>query len=128
MKSIHAHCTINWRTFKTHAGAKNLANREADYAASCTPSGSGGAGEGAWLAVVRNADGTYGVTWHNCSKADARRELCVGTVTLNGNRAVVGGFKNDFATVTDMTTGLSAEWSWSAVAVVITKSNGKFYS
>jgi hypothetical protein len=127
---VHSHCTLNWVTsFKTPGGAENLAKREGAYAASCTPSGTGGEGEGAWLEAHPNADGTFGVTWHNCSKADFHRSLVATvTVTLNGNRAAISGFNNYFATVTDLTNRLSAEWSWEAVRYVIANKAGAFKS
>lgn len=63
----HETCTFNWTgTFKTLKGARNLAKREQAYAFTCTLSGTGGTGDGAWLEAVRNEDGTCGVTWHNC--------------------------------------------------------------
>jgi hypothetical protein len=39
--------------------------------------------------------------------------------TLNGHSARISGFSNRFATVTDRETGLSAEWSWEAVRIVL---------
>lgn len=39
--------------------------------------------------------------------------------TINGNPAKVSGYANRFATVTDSTTGLSAEWSWETVEHVV---------
>jgi len=46
--------------------------------------------------------------------------------TLNGNPAKVSGFANRFATVTDSTTGLSAEWSWETVDHVVHNRFGAF--
>jgi hypothetical protein len=48
-----------------------------------------------------------------------RYALCEATVTLNGQRAKVSGAGLDYARVTDVATGLSAEWSWEAVARVV---------
>lgn len=48
--------------------------------------------------------------------------------TLNGNRAKVSGAMNRFATVTDLTTGLSAEWSWETVGHIIANKGGAFKS
>jgi len=48
--------------------------------------------------------------------------LCGGGVTLNGNRATVSGYRNDFATVTDLVTGLSGEWAWQSVGRI--RANG----
>lgn len=56
-----------------------------------------------------------------------RVALCVTPVTLNGNRARISGATRRFATVTDLTTRLSAEWSWDAVRRVV-GSGGRFES
>lgn len=56
-----------------------------------------------------------------------RMALCATQVTLNGNRARITGYKNDFATVTDLATGLSAEWSWEAAQRIV-NNEGKFQS
>lgn len=56
-----------------------------------------------------------------------RQALCEAVVTLNGNPGRVSGAGCDFARVTDTTTGLSAQWSWQAVARVIAK-GGAFTS
>ena len=63
---------------------------------------------------------------------DARSELVeksklVG-VTLNGKPARVVGLACDFAGVVDNETGLSADWSWEAVAVVVNEKGGAFFS
>jgi len=59
---------------------------------------------------------------------EERRELCAEKVTLNGHRAAIGGAQNKFATVTDLDSGLSAEWAWLTVLHVINFSNGAFRS
>ena len=48
-------------------------------------------------------------------------------ITLNGEKAVLSGVRNQFATVTQPRTGLSAEWSWEAARRVIAK-GGRFES
>lgn len=48
-------------------------------------------------------------------------------VTLNGKPAKLSGVHKPFATVTDLATGLSAEWSWEAVENVMRK-GGHFKS
>jgi hypothetical protein len=53
---------------------------------------------------------------------EARFSLCEADVTLNGLPAKVCGARNRFATVRQLSSGLSAEWSW--VAVVRVVSNG----
>lgn len=58
---------------------------------------------------------------------DQRQTLCAAQVTLNGQPARVSGALRDFARVTDTRTGLSAEWSWAAVARVVAK-GGAFQS
>jgi Zn finger protein HypA/HybF involved in hydrogenase expression len=58
---------------------------------------------------------------------DRRRELCSATVTLNGRPAKISGVKNNFATVTDLASGMSAEWSWQAVDHVVS-GGGRFTS
>jgi hypothetical protein len=47
-------------------------------------------------------------------------------ITLNGVRASISGVKNDFATITQMPHGLSAEFAWWTVQHVIEHSNGEF--
>lgn len=49
-------------------------------------------------------------------------------ITLNGNPAQVSGTVKPFATVTDTTTGLSAQWSWHAVRHVLLSAEGAFKS
>lgn len=58
---------------------------------------------------------------------ERRRELIETRVTLNGNPARITGARSRFATVTDLTTRLSAEWSWEAVERVVAK-GGRFES
>ncbi len=59
---------------------------------------------------------------------DQRRELCAEKVTLNGHRAVIGGYNKKFASVTDLDSGLSAEWAWLTVLHIINFSDGAFRS
>lgn len=47
--------------------------------------------------------------------------------TLNGNPAVVSGYNLDFAKVTDLITGLSAEWAWPTVERIL-NNGGNFKS
>lgn len=58
---------------------------------------------------------------------EERTELVHAKVTLDGERAVIGGLRNDYATVTSLETGKSFEWAWAAVARVVAK-GGKFKS
>lgn len=58
---------------------------------------------------------------------EEREELVAAAVTLNGNRARISGVNNEFATVTDITTRLSAEWAWESAARVVAN-GGKFES
>ena len=55
-----------------------------------------------------------------------RMELASMPATLNGNRAIVTGLKNKFATVFDTTTHLEAEWAWATVERILTEHNGAF--
>lgn len=48
--------------------------------------------------------------------------------TINGKPATVSGYRNRFATVTDKATGLSAEWTWEAVAHIMANRFGAFKS
>jgi len=57
---------------------------------------------------------------------DRRQDLCTANVTVNGRRAQISGWKNDFATVTDLRTGFSAQWAWSTVDFVVAERGGKF--
>lgn len=52
-------------------------------------------------------------------RLEARRALCEAKVTLNGKRAKIMGARKQFATVAQFDTGLSAEWSWEAVARIV---------
>jgi hypothetical protein len=60
-----------------------------------------------------------------------RLELCdqalKSGITLNGVPARIGGARRPFATVTQVDTGLGAEWSWEAVERIVT-STGRFCS
>lgn len=58
---------------------------------------------------------------------EERHRLCAIAVTLNGNPARISGTVNDFATVTDTKSGLSAEWSWYTVARIV-ETGGRFTS
>jgi len=57
----------------------------------------------------------------------ARQDLCQARVTLNGHRAQIAGYNRPFAIVTDLTTGLGAEWAWITVARIVAD-NGEFHS
>ena len=48
--------------------------------------------------------------------------------TINGNRALVSGYMNDYATVTDATTGMSCEFAWPTVRHILRNKNGEFKS
>lgn len=48
-----------------------------------------------------------------------RAALCEARVTLNGRPARISGYKNEFATVTQAGTRLSAEWAWVTVARIV---------
>ena len=58
---------------------------------------------------------------------ERRLELCSAKVTLNGNRAVIGGASNQFATIHDLITGMSVEFAWPTVDRIV-KRDGKFKS
>lgn len=83
--------------------------------------------------AVRDALANCAVpTLHNMiSKADLRRAVYSGLpVTLDGKRAKIIGFENDFATVrtdTDSPWFASFEWSWDSVARIVA-SGGHFES
>ena len=57
---------------------------------------------------------------------EQRRELVETPVTLNGMNAVISGVTNDFATVTQLPNGLSADFAWWTVKHVIEHSKGAF--
>ena len=59
---------------------------------------------------------------------EAKRDICNEKVTINGNRAKITGYNQPFATVTDLTTGLSAQWAWATALRVIVMSDGRFRS
>lgn len=50
-----------------------------------------------------------------------------GPVTLDGTPAVIGGIRNDYATVSALPHGASYEWSWPAVARIMSN-GGNFVS
>ena len=56
-----------------------------------------------------------------------RSKLCQTVVTLNDRPARITGSMHDFATVRDVETGLSAEWAWPTVALVVSR-GGAFRS
>lgn len=68
---------------------------------------------------------------HNAPVTEARRAwrlaLADKPVTLNGAQARITGINKPFATVTQLATGLSAEWSWEAVERIVNR-DGKFQS
>lgn len=57
---------------------------------------------------------------------EQRRVLAEHEVTLNGLRASIGGVRNDFATITQLPNGVSADFAWKTVEHVIEHSEGKF--
>ncbi len=59
--------------------------------------------------------------------SEDRFALCAEKITLNGRPAKISGAGRPFARVTDSQTGLSAEWSWRAVARIVAK-GGQFRS
>jgi hypothetical protein len=60
--------------------------------------------------------------------AEERKRELVETenVTLNGVPARIGGWRCDFATVTQWPAGLSAEFAWQTVEHVVNNREGKF--
>lgn len=56
-----------------------------------------------------------------------RHSLVLSTAFLNGNKARISGIRNDFATVTDSTTNLSAEFAWATVERIV-RNGGQFKS
>lgn len=60
--------------------------------------------------------------------ADERRALCDAHVTLNGKRAVIRGWKRDFATVAAIPHGEFYEYAWETVAHIVADKEGKFTS
>ena len=48
-------------------------------------------------------------------------------ITLNGDRAIIGGFSNDFASVTSLRLRMSTEFAWETVARIL-REGGKFLS
>lgn len=57
----------------------------------------------------------------------SRIDLCASKVTVNGNRAKISGWKNNFATLHNLETGETSEWSWNTVSRVVSK-GGAFKS
>jgi hypothetical protein len=56
-----------------------------------------------------------------------RQALCAAKVTLDGQPAKVSGFRNEYAKVSIIKSGLSAEWAWETVARIVAK-GGRFSS
>lgn len=50
-----------------------------------------------------------------------RRALAAKRVTVNGDRAAIGGVRNPHAHVIRLSDGAIWEWSWPAVARVVAK-------
>lgn len=59
---------------------------------------------------------------------EQRHALCAAHVTLNGLPARVGGYRNRFATITQVSTGLACEWAWETVARIVNDKDGAFTS
>lgn len=59
---------------------------------------------------------------------DRMRFTTPSAATLNGSPATVTGHGKPFATVTDVSTGLSAQWSWESVERVMMYQFGRFNS
>jgi hypothetical protein len=59
--------------------------------------------------------------------AEDKEAFVLAPITLNGAPARIISPRSAFANVSDKRTGLSAEWSWSAVRNVIAK-GGAFWS
>lgn len=76
--------------------------------------------------MIRGRMGRNLVTLNDAEYAK-RMGLTEAKVTLNGEPAKVSGVYNRFATVTQLKTRLSAEWSWEAVERVVAK-GGDFKS
>lgn len=51
-----------------------------------------------------------------------RKSFCELTVTLNGFPAKITGYNKPFARVTQIASGLGAEWSWEAVRLICSTS------
>ena len=57
-----------------------------------------------------------------------RQTMCaVTTATINGNPARISGWRNEFATVTDLNTRMSCEFAWTT-AFGILSTHKKFKS
>lgn len=52
---------------------------------------------------------------------DERAALCEAKVTLDGHKAKISGYRNDFATVRDLVTGNSPEWAWETVQRIVAR-------
>lgn len=57
-----------------------------------------------------------------------RVELVNERVTLNDQPARISGIKNNFATVTQLGSGLGCEWAWGTVDHIVSNRDGKFKS
>lgn len=68
-------------------------------------------------------------TWQNAEELiESRREQFSGLrVELNGEPAVICGFRCKFATVAQVPDGLAYEWNWDAVGRVVA-AGGRFHS
>ena len=58
---------------------------------------------------------------------DERAQLVGRACTLNGEPAIVAGWRAPFATVRQVRTGLSAEWAWTTAARLLER-GGAFES
>lgn len=58
---------------------------------------------------------------------DEREKLVGRACTLNGEPAIIVGWRKPFATVRQVRTGLSAEWAWPTVERILER-GGRFES
>lgn len=57
---------------------------------------------------------------------DERRELASRKVTLNGEPAAICGVSLDFPRIVQLRSGLSVEFSWPTVQLIVNTKNGRF--
>jgi len=58
--------------------------------------------------------------------AEERRELVSRKVTLNGEPAAICGASLDFPRVAQLSSGLSVEFSWPTVRLIVDTKGGRF--
>lgn len=61
------------------------------------------------------------------SRSERLDLVCAKGLTIDGDKAAIGGVRSDFATVSNLRTNASHEFAWATVSRIVTK-GGAFKS